>query len=929
MEDILKTQEFFRPHQVQSLLETNPTLITNLMGHYLTDTKTSLCKSAHQDDIGWKCGTSVNKIPNNPTDCRGLIPCLPVYWQDFYGLYYYALSCLKTIPDDSQVISLGESPAKITYNMELFYNNPITKEILSDYEFYPKDIEFGYFPLSGLSSMGADYPASQFEYYRHHTFDSLYKQIEDWFLENDELIRDYYLPHFINYGIDPLSVINNSKKNLVILDRTESNRSILAFIYLYFKLLDMQDLNIQQKITFIKKFKLRGFDIDNRIYGSAPGDSKNPIQNVLIHEFSILCINKMITKSIHNLISSFSSPLRHTIESDKNWNNPLLFNSLNLYFIEDEYNVTYFGLEKDMSEKLKPLISDISKRTTSDGLSSLNIEDTIKTIIKHTNYPGEWKQQNHTQFIDGPIWGKKKHIRSIKNVSDDLYKNNLLINGIPFYTMNYLPEFISLDIEKYAPFLYNFYNIDGTPGDPISDLPNFTNRFMMNWLTVPEHLNNYSRCIQAVKKSNITELSTPNEASSYIDPTTRKAKIRLFNSRKDIAEGNQNCNIFNLISFLVFRRIVTNNPDSIRKLIFHVANNNISLIIKPIGQPEQRSIFFRDTDTLITEEDNYELPIKDEALEELRISQLPLQIQVSQEQLTEPSQNVSVDIDGRLSDLNELILKLQQNQRDPQARTPERRHPAQLRRARKARPVPVEKKTLFLDFDETLGSFHPYYSVIYRILKMNKIEQETIDTILKKILIYCLRPGISELLRFLNELKEKGLLTYIIILSSNSVNYDSVAGIQNVSALNYFRSVINYIEEIYNLKGLFYKIEIGVCPKILENHLPQDSNALTYIIDDKCKHIQPQESCISISPYFAYLSPELTRIIFEETSLSKDVVDKLQDYVISYHESIPELLSQYSQINRSKFVMKDNKIIINDDIEEIESIIQKLIGIYN
>ena len=241
------------------------------------------------------------------------------------------------------------------------------------------------------------------------------------------------------------------------------------------------------------------------------------------------------------------------------------------------------------------------------------------------------------------------------------------------------------------------------------------------------------------------------------------------------------------------------------------------------------------------------------------------------------------------------------------------------------------KKTLFLDFDETIGSFHPYYSFIYRILKIHKIEQATIDIILKEILHWCIRPGMSILLNYLHRLKEEGLLTYIIVLSSNSVNYDGSVGIQNISALDYFRSVINYIEEIYNLKGLFYKIEIGVRPKILENHLPEDSVELSYIIDDKCEHVQPQESCISISPYFAYLSPELTLSIFDGKGLSKNIIHKLQSYVTSYHQSSiieGKLFKQYPQIPESKFISKSDSIIINNDISEIHTIIQKLIHIY-
>ena len=681
MEDILKTQEFFRPDKVQSLLETEPTLVTNLMAHYFDNTRTILCRDAEEDDIGWKCGTHVNSIPPDKKNCRGEEPCLPVYWQDFYGLYYYALSCLKTIPDNSIVISLGESPAKITFNIELFYNNIISTQLLAKYECYPKDVQFDYFPLSGLSSMGANRPIEQSIYYIDHTFESLYASIETWFSENDELITNNYLPHFISYKMDPLSVINNSKKNFVILDRTESNRSTLAFIYLYFYLLDKQNLTNEQKINFIKKFKLRSFDIDNRIYNTPP--------EVLIHEFSILCINKMITKCINNVISSFDETHRLIINSIHKWNDSLIYNSraevegggtlnedkifewldnhlegqsgithksllvemlneededdegdsltiekepltivneifnfkdypeqfLILDFINDEYNITHFGLEKDMFEKTKPLVSDVSRRT---NIEESNLEVTLKTIIQQMIRNPDCLKLNYTQYRDGPTWGQREDMPSRENVSDDLYKNNLVIDGIPFFTINYLPEYKSLNLEKYATrYIAMFYNIKKISGGVLEDLPYFSNRFMINWLTVPEVIQNYSRCIQSVSRSNISGFRL-NETMHYIDPSTGMAKIRLFNSRKDLAEGSQNCNILNLISFFIFKRI-TVNKDSLDKLIYHVAHNNINLIRKPIGQPEQRSLFFRDTDTLITEEDNYELPIKEQVLEERRV----------------------------------------------------------------------------------------------------------------------------------------------------------------------------------------------------------------------------------------------------------------------------------------------------------------------
>lgn len=243
-----------------------------------------------------------------------------------------------------------------------------------------------------------------------------------------------------------------------------------------------------------------------------------------------------------------------------------------------------------------------------------------------------------------------------------------------------------------------------------------------------------------------------------------------------------------------------------------------------------------------------------------------------------------------------------------------------------------EYRTLFFDFDETLGSFHPYYSVIYRVLKIVGIPKTKCDNILKDILkSYCLRVGIRELLTEIKTLKNLGLIKHVIVLSSNSANY-STRG----DPLDYFINTVDYIEEIYDVKGLFYQIKFNVRTKELIYHIPDHHHDSTlsstqtitflktqkvYIIDDKCKSIIPEIACIGISPYYVYLLPKLSKTFFKKHNINSESID---DMLEKYHTDNPDYSVGYPQIPREQFVIEEDKIIINNDIEEITRIIVEI-----
>ena len=204
---------------------------------------------------------------------------LPIFWKEFIMAFCVAFDIIKKCyKDDSLVLSLGESPSKLVFTQSLFYNNPKIDGLMKT-KGIPKNIEFQYLPLSYLRHILTE----RFDISRTDT-DTVYEKM---FISENTL--DIYLQYFMTNVIDPKSIIKK-KKNFIIIDRVESYRSILSFIFMYFKLAKMQKLAEKDIKILIKKFKIVGFDgnyDEENIIKAYILSTKNFITCVIFNEFGI------------------------------------------------------------------------------------------------------------------------------------------------------------------------------------------------------------------------------------------------------------------------------------------------------------------------------------------------------------------------------------------------------------------------------------------------------------------------------------------------------------------------------------------------------------------------------------------------------------------------------------------------------------------
>ena len=205
---------------------------------------------------------------------------LPIFWKEFIMAFCVAFDIIKKCyKDNSLILSLGESPSKLVFTQSLFYNNPKIDELMKT-KGIPKDIEFQYLPLSYLRNILTE----RLDISKTDT-DTVYEKM---FISENTL--GIYLQYFKTNHIDPKTIIYNDKENFIIIDRVESYRSILSFIFMYFKLAKMQKLSEKEIGILIKKFKIVGFDgnyDEENIIENYIANTKNFIICVIYNEFGI------------------------------------------------------------------------------------------------------------------------------------------------------------------------------------------------------------------------------------------------------------------------------------------------------------------------------------------------------------------------------------------------------------------------------------------------------------------------------------------------------------------------------------------------------------------------------------------------------------------------------------------------------------------
>ena len=268
----------------------------------LNEYKTEVLRSYFIKDKNNLLNPKNNEENNDVYDKIGA----PIFLQEFYYIFYLALKIIKTYyKNNSCIISLGESPAKLVMTQSFFYDdsdvkkilnpdvkkilNPDVKKILNPDEYpskdkYPSNIDFKYLPLSGLSWYALNNKSEINLAHRtvEESINILKKQINNEDIEKFESYLKIYL-------LDPRSIISTNKK-YIFLDRVESCNTTITLFYIYSELILRQKLTEEQKQKFITQFKLVGFDGFDDYYSERELIEKR-INN-------IIKINKILYKNI-------------------------------------------------------------------------------------------------------------------------------------------------------------------------------------------------------------------------------------------------------------------------------------------------------------------------------------------------------------------------------------------------------------------------------------------------------------------------------------------------------------------------------------------------------------------------------------------------------------------------------------------------------
>jgi hypothetical protein len=204
------------------------------------------------------------------------------------------------------------------------------------------------------------------------------------------------------------------------------------------------------------------------------------------------------------------------------------------------------------------------------------------------------------------------------------------------------------------------------------------------------------------------------------------------------------------------------------------------------------------------------------------------------------------------------------------------------------------RKILYLDFDETLGSFHMNLNDYYRHLIHYKIPSDTVDNILKKLLNdYYLRSNIKEFFKGLQLLKETKKIDKIIINTRNSDKSERIP------------RLVKLIEIVTETSGIIDNIIWASGDKNITTANPLD---IVYIVDDKCEHVIPEEKCIPVKPYLAYVDHKIIIDILKENGIPEEIITDFSTNIIKYQEVDFSLEHRLSYTNQYKYVHNFNDL---------------------
>jgi hypothetical protein len=188
------------------------------------------------------------------------------FWQEYYYLFYLSLKIIKKYVDNSNIISIGESPMKLIFSQSLFYQDHLIRDYLYENN-YPTNLIFNYLPLSGLSKFAYSnnpsyYNSSFYNAKNEEAKNNIVNKIITLLDNNLSQIIDNYKTYLERMKYDPKTIIESSQSKFIFVDRGETFNTTKTFLYLYKRifLLQYPENNEDALKKFISKFKLITFD---------------------------------------------------------------------------------------------------------------------------------------------------------------------------------------------------------------------------------------------------------------------------------------------------------------------------------------------------------------------------------------------------------------------------------------------------------------------------------------------------------------------------------------------------------------------------------------------------------------------------------------------------------------------------------------------
>ena len=188
---------------------------------------------------------------------------IPIFWQDIVVLIYMSLCLHRYVTDNSRVIAIGESPLKLVFIQQVLNMMPELNEIFKKNKMASNNIDYTYFPISGLGS----YINTRF-WTRKSDDSNIFTVKKDitfnlnYFIDNMKSIREKFntqiFDHFKLFNLDPRYIIAN--KNIYFEDRMEGYKTLIILICFYDQMCVIQNLTPDERQQFYKKLYFIGFD---------------------------------------------------------------------------------------------------------------------------------------------------------------------------------------------------------------------------------------------------------------------------------------------------------------------------------------------------------------------------------------------------------------------------------------------------------------------------------------------------------------------------------------------------------------------------------------------------------------------------------------------------------------------------------------------